>query len=139
MGAVADAALHHGGTVHGVIPSSLVERELAHPRLTRLWTVGSMHERKAKMHALSGAFLALPGGCGTLDETFEAITWMQLRLHDKPIGFLDVDGYWEPIIRWLDRAVTEGFVRAEDAARVRVETQIEPMLEALAAPSTVAG
>jgi uncharacterized protein (TIGR00730 family) len=132
MGAVADAALVAGGEVQGVIPSSMVARELAHPGLTKLWVVESMHERKARMHELSDAFLALPGGCGTLDETFEAITWMQLGLHDKPIGMLDVDGYWRPIAQWLERAVADGFVLPAHARAVRIGGDLEPMLDALA-------
>ena len=132
MGAVADAALAAGGEVQGVIPSSMVARELAHPALTKLWVVDSMHERKARMHELSGAFLALPGGCGTLDETFEAITWMQLGLHDKPIGMLDVDGYWEPIARWFERATAEGLVLGSHARAVRIDAQLDAMLDFLA-------
>jgi uncharacterized protein (TIGR00730 family) len=131
MGAVADAALAAGGEVQGVIPSSMVERELAHPRLTKLWVVSSMHERKGKMHDLGDAFLALPGGCGTLDETFEAITWLQLGLHTKPIGLLDVDEYWKPIAQWLDRAVAEGMVPGEHARAIRFGADVEPMLDAL--------
>jgi uncharacterized protein (TIGR00730 family) len=132
MGAVADAALAAGGEVLGVIPSSMVARELAHPGLTRLWVVESMHERKARMHELSGAFLALPGGCGTLDETFEAITWMQLGLHDKPIGMLDVDGYWQPIARWIERAVADGLVPGGHARAVRIGDELDAMLDFLA-------
>jgi uncharacterized protein (TIGR00730 family) len=132
MGAVADAALAAGGEVQGVIPASMVARELAHPGLTKLWVVDSMHERKARMHELSGAFLALPGGCGTLDETFEAITWMQLGLHDKPIGMLDVDGYWQPIARWIERAVAEGFVPGSHARAVQIGDELDAMLDFLA-------
>jgi uncharacterized protein (TIGR00730 family) len=132
MGAVASAALAAGGEVQGVIPSSMVDRELAHRGLTKLWVVPSMHERKARMHDLSNAFLALPGGCGTLDETFEAITWMQLGLHDKPIGLLDVDGYWQPIAQWLARAVREGFVLEAHARAVKLGDEVDAMLDALA-------
>jgi len=132
MGAVADAALAAGGEVQGVIPARMVARELAHPGLTKLWVVPSMHERKARMHELSDAFLALPGGCGTLDETFEAITWMQLGLHDKPIGMLDVDGYWQPIARWIERAVAEGFVPGTHAGAVQIGDGLEAMLDFLA-------
>ena len=132
MGAVADAALAAGGEVQGVIPESMVARELAHPGLSRLHVTGTMHERKAKMHALSDAFLALPGGFGTLDETAEAITWLQLGLHAKPVGFLDVDGYWQPLVRWIERAVTDGFVPGEHAAALRVHAGVGPMLDALA-------
>jgi hypothetical protein len=109
----------------------MVDRELAHPGLTRLDVVGSMHERKALMHARSGAFLALPGGFGTLDETAEAITWMQLGLHAKPIGFLDVEGFWQPLVLWLERAVADGFVPGEHARRLVVESDVERMLDAL--------
>jgi uncharacterized protein (TIGR00730 family) len=132
MGAVADAALAAGGEVQGVIPESMVDRELAHPRLSALFVTATMHERKTKMHALSDAFLALPGGVGTLDEAFEAITWQQLALHDKPIGFLDVDGFWQPLMRWFERAVADGFVPGESAAGLHVHADIEPMLDALA-------
>ncbi|MBV9946298.1 MAG: TIGR00730 family Rossman fold protein, partial [Myxococcales bacterium] len=104
MGVLADAALAAGGEVIGVIPRALVDRELAHPGLTKLVVVGSMHERKATMHALCDAFLALPGGFGTLDEAFEAITWRQLGLHAKELAFLDVDGFWQPLLRWMERA-----------------------------------
>jgi uncharacterized protein (TIGR00730 family) len=133
MGAMADAALAEGGEVYGVIPESMVVREVAHARLTKLWVVSSMHERKAQMHALADAFLALPGGCGTLDETFEAITWMQLGLHDKPIGLFDVKGYWQPIKVWLDRAVSDGFVLPEHAQRVHFGDELGSALDALVA------
>jgi len=132
MGAVADAALAAGGEVQGVIPESMVDRELAHPRLSALFVTTTMHERKTKMHALSDAFLALPGGFGTLDEAFEAITWQQLGLHAKPIGFLDVGGFWQPLMRWIERAVADGFVPGESAAGLHVHADIEPMLDALA-------
>jgi len=131
MGAVAGAALAGGAEVQGVIPRSMVDRELAHTRLTKLHIVGSMHERKARMHALAGAFLALPGGFGTLDETFEAVTWLQLGLHAKPIGLLDVDGFWQPLVRWVERAVADGFVPREHAGALRVESDLERLLDAL--------
>jgi len=131
MGAVADAALAAGGEVQGVIPASMVARELAHTRLTRLHVVDSMHERKAKMHALSAAFVALPGGFGTLDETFEAITWAQLELHDKPIGLLDVNGYWQPLLRWIERSVADGFAPGDLARSLRVEREPGALLDAL--------
>jgi len=131
MGALADAALVAGGDVQGVIPRSMVDRELAHQGLTRLWIVESMHERKAKMHELADAFLALPGGCGTLDETFEAITWMQLGLHRKPIGFLDTVGFWQPIAHWFERAVADGFVLDAHARQVFFDADVESMLDRL--------
>jgi uncharacterized protein (TIGR00730 family) len=132
MGAVADAALGAGGEVQGVIPESMVQRELAHVGLTRLHVVDSMHTRKALMHSLSNAFLALPGGFGTLDETFEAITWAQLGLHAKPVGLLDVDGFYQPLARWIERAVADGFVPREHAARVHLLADVDAMLDALA-------
>jgi uncharacterized protein (TIGR00730 family) len=129
MGALANAALEAGGEVQGVIPRSMVDRELAHGGLTRLWVVESMHERKAKMHELADAFLALPGGCGTLDETFEAITWMQLGLHRKLLGFLDTAGFWQPIARWFERAVADGFVLDAHARQVVFDAGVESMLD----------
>jgi uncharacterized protein (TIGR00730 family) len=110
---LADAALAAGGTVIGVIPRALVEREVAHRGLTELHVVGSMHERKQKMADLSDGFVALPGGFGTLDETAEVLTWRQLGLHDKPCGLLDVGGFFAPLLRFFDHAVDEGFVVAE--------------------------
>ena len=110
MGAMADAALAAGGEVIGVIPRSLVDREIAHPSLTALHVVDGMHQRKAKMTELSDGFLALPGGHGTLDELFEALTWSQLGIHDRPIAVWNVEGYWTPLLTMLDHAVVEGFV-----------------------------
>lgn len=110
MGAVADAALGAGGEVIGVIPQSLVDRELAHTGLTELRRVGSLHERKAVMAELSDAFIALPGGLGTLEELAEVTSWAQLELHAKPIGLLDVSDYWDLLLAWLDRAVETGFL-----------------------------
>jgi len=131
MGLAADAALGAGGEVQGVIPSSMVDRELAHRGLTHLHVVGSMHQRKTQMHLLSSAFLALPGGFGTLDELFEALTWQQLGLHGKPVGLLDVDGYWQPLLRWIERAVEAGFVPREHAAGLRVDADVDRLLDAL--------
>jgi uncharacterized protein (TIGR00730 family) len=113
MGAVADAALAAGGTVVGVIPAALVDREIAHPGLTELHVVASMHERKAKMAALADAFVALPGGIGTLEELFEIWTWAHLGVHAKPCAVLDVAGFWSPLLAALDGMVTEGFVRRD--------------------------
>jgi len=110
MGAVADAALAAGGEVIGVIPQGLVDRELAHPGLTDLHIVTTLHERKALMADLSDAFLALPGGLGTLEELAEVTSWAQLELHTKPIALLDVGGYWDALLAWLDHAVEERFV-----------------------------
>ncbi len=113
MGVLADAALAAKGEVIGVIPHQLVGWEVAHTGLGRLEVVATMHERKARMFELSDAFIALPGGFGTLDEMFEMLTWRQLGLGEKPCAFLDVDGYYEPLIAMMDRMVAEGFLRAE--------------------------
>jgi len=110
MGALADAALSGGGEVIGVIPRSMVEREWAHDRLTQLHIVSDMHERKALMNQLSDAFVALPGGIGTLEELFEVYTWAQLSFHHKPVGLLDVAGYYRPLLSMLDSMVERGFL-----------------------------
>src|SRR5690349_8091190 len=121
MGTLADAALGAGGKVIGVIPNSLVEAEIAHARLTQLHIVETMHERKALMAELSDAVIALPGGTGTLDELFEMFTWSQLGLHRMPIGLLDVADYWQPLLRFLEHAVNERFLRAEHFKTLLVE------------------
>ena len=131
MGAVADAALAGGGEVIGVIPGTLVARELAHSGLADLRVVGSMHERKALMAELSDAFLTLPGAFGTLDETCEMLTWNQLGIHEKPCGILDVDGYYGPLLRFLDRAVEEGFLGAETRALLVRDDEPERLLARL--------
>jgi uncharacterized protein (TIGR00730 family) len=110
MGTVADAALAAGGEVIGVIPRGLVDRELAHPGLTELRIVGTLHERKAAMAELADGFVALPGGLGTLEELAEVLSWAQLDLHAKPIGLLDVGGYFGALESFLDHAVAEGFL-----------------------------
>src|SRR5512143_1798350 len=120
MAAVADAALEAGGEVVGVIPRALQLRELAHDGLTTLHVVGSMHERKAKMAELAHAFIALPGGMGTLEEFSEILTWAQLGLHAKPCGLLDVAGYYRPLVGFFDQAVAQGFVRPEHRSLVLV-------------------
>jgi uncharacterized protein (TIGR00730 family) len=111
MGACADAALAGGAEVVGVLPRALAAREIAHAGLTELRIVGSLHERKAVMSALSDAVIALPGGVGTLDELFEAITWAQLGLSEKSIGLFDADGYWAPLAGLVDHMTAEGFVK----------------------------
>ena len=113
MGIVADAALAAGGEVIGVIPEQLVGWEVAHRGLTRLDVVANMHERKARMFDLSDAFVALPGGFGTLDEMFEMLTWRQLGLGDKPCAFLDVEGFFAPLIAMMDRMVEERFLHPD--------------------------
>ena len=110
MGVVADAALAAGGSVHGVIPQSLVDREIAHPGLTELRVVADLHERKAAMSELADAYLTLPGGAGTLEELFEVFTWAQLGLHRKPIALLDVGGYYQPMLRFMANMSAEGFL-----------------------------
>jgi uncharacterized protein (TIGR00730 family) len=113
MGMLADTILRAGGEGIGVIPQALVDRELAHRGLNELRVVGSMHQRKALMADLADGFLALPGGYGTADETFEILTWAQLGLHSKPIGMLNVEGFFDPLLAWIDRTVQEGFLRPE--------------------------
>lgn len=113
MGIVADAVLEHGGEVVGVIPEQLVQWEVAHTGVTRLEVVANMHERKARMFDLADAFVALPGGFGTLDEMFEMLTWRQLGLGRKPCAFLDVDGFYSPLIGMIDRMVEERFLHQD--------------------------
>lgn len=120
MGEVADAALTAGGRVVGVIPSGLFTREVAHRGITELHEVGSMHERKALMYDRSDAFIALPGGFGTLDELAEVVTWTQLGLHGKPTVLLDVDGFWEPFVALLDRMAASGFLKPQNRDLVHV-------------------
>jgi len=131
MGAVADAALAAGGEVIGVILQELVDRELAHARLTELHVVGSLHERKARMAELADAFAALPGGFGTLDELMEQLTWSQLGLHGKPVGLLDVEDYWRPLVAVARHATEEGFVRESDLASIAVADDAEALLDRL--------
>jgi uncharacterized protein (TIGR00730 family) len=130
MGTVADAALAAGGEVVGVIPAALRDREIAHPGLSELHVVGSMHERKALMADLSDGFVALPGGTGTLDELFEVYTWTQLGLHAKPLGLLDVRGYYASLVAFLDHAVAERFVTAEHREMLVVAERPEALLDA---------
>jgi uncharacterized protein (TIGR00730 family) len=133
MGAVADAVLAMGGEVVGVIPRSIVEREVAHAGLSDLHVVDTMHQRKAMMAELSDAFVTLPGGLGTLEELFEVWTWGLLGIHHKPFGILDVDGYFAPLVAFLDHAVTQGFVREPHRAMALVDDDPERLLDRLAA------
>lgn len=133
MGVVADAALAAGGEVIGVIPQQLVDRELAHTGLTTLHVVADMHERKAMMARLSDGFVAMPGGAGTLEELFEVWTWAQLGLHHKPLGLLDVDGFYEPLVVMLDHMVGEGFLTAEHRDMVARRSDPAELLDRLAA------
>ena len=114
MGVIADRMLELGGHVHGVIPKLLVEKEIAHAGLTELHVVASMHERKTMMAALSDGFIAMPGGFGTLEEIIEIVTWGQLRFHDKPCGLLNVSGYFDALLGFLDHSEAEGFLRPEN-------------------------
>ena len=117
----------------GVIPQELVDRELAHRGLTELHVVGSLHERKALMADLADAFVALPGGFGTLDELLEQLTWSQLGLHAKPVGLLDAEGYWGPLIALARHATEEGFVREADLEAIAVSGDADGLLDRLAA------
>jgi uncharacterized protein (TIGR00730 family) len=132
MGVLANAALDAGGQVIGVIPQAMVEREIAHRGLTELRIVSSMHERKALMAELADAFVALPGGIGTLEELFEVWTWGQLGLHTKPCGALNVRGFYDRLAAFLDHTVAEGFLRPQHRAALLVESEAEGLLTAIA-------
>ncbi len=131
MGELADAALGAGGEVIGVIPRSLADREVAHLGLTDLRIVSSMHERKAMMAELSDAFIAMPGGMGTYEELFEVITWSQLGLHKKACGLLDVEGFYAPLVAFVDRAVSEGFIKPAHRGIVVSDADPVALLEKL--------
>jgi uncharacterized protein (TIGR00730 family) len=132
MGVVADAALAAGGEVVGVIPQHLVDRELAHPGVTDLRITGSMHERKALMADRSDAFVALPGGYGTCDELFEIVTWAQLGIHRKPVGLLNVNGFFTPLLGWLDHIVGEGLLKPKHRELLLVAETVGDLLDRLA-------
>ena len=132
MGVVADSVLEAGGRAVGVIPRKLARAELMHSDLTDCHVVNSMHERKALMSELSDAFIALPGGFGTFEEVLEVITWSQLGIQQKPIGLLDVSGYYDPFLELVDRGVAEGFIRPRYRKLFVVETEIDTLLDALA-------
>jgi uncharacterized protein (TIGR00730 family) len=133
MGVLADAALAAGGRVIGVIPEALVQREVAHRALTELRVVDSMHERKALMAELADAFIALPGGIGTLEELCEVLTWAQLGIHNKPVGLLNVAGYFRPLIELFDHAVAEGFMQADHRRLLLTAADGATLLDACAA------
>ena len=133
MGAVADAALQAGGEVIGVIPGFMAEKELAHDGLTQLIIVRDMHERKMRMHELSQAVIALPGGFGTMDELFELLTWRQLGLHNKPIGLLNVNGFYTPLLEQIARMQGDGFLHGP--TRVISATATDELLGMLTAPA----
>ncbi len=131
MGAVADGALSAGGEVIGIIPQSLVRKEVAHQGLGDLRVVGSMHERKAQMADLADGFLALPGGCGTFEEFFEVVTWAQIGIHRKPCALLNVAGYYDPLLALLNHAAAERFVRQEHLGLVLSDTDPIRLLDAM--------
>ncbi len=131
MGTLANAALAGGGEVIGVIPEGLVNRESAHASLTHLHVVSSMHERKALMADLADAFIALPGGFGTLEELFEVVTWAYLGIHTKPIGLLNVESYYDPLLALVDQGVNEGFIRPSHSALLLVHSDPAHLLDEL--------
>jgi uncharacterized protein (TIGR00730 family) len=133
MGVLADSALAAGGEVIGVIPRTMIAKELAHHRLTELIPVESMHERKHRMAQLSDLFVALPGGIGTLEEVIEIFTWLQLGLHLKPVGLLNVAGFYDPLLQLLDRMRDEQFLTPAHRAMLIVERDVETLLDRLAA------
>ncbi|MGD8331374.1 MAG: TIGR00730 family Rossman fold protein [Acidobacteriota bacterium] len=133
MGALADAVLAGGGKVIGVIPGALADKEIAHRGLSELVVVDSMHERKARMMALSDGFIALPGGMGTMEEMFEVLTWAQLGIHRKPCGLLDVEGYFFPLLNFLDEATRRGFLRSHHRDMVLVSGDADELLDAFGA------
>jgi len=133
MGQVADAVIEAGGEVIGVIPHHLADKELAHERATQMIRVDSMHERKQRMADLSDGFIALPGGIGTLEELFETLTWLQLGLHRKPIGLLNVEGLFDKMLAFLDHMVAERFLKPEHRALLLVAEDMEVLIEAMQA------
>mgnify|MGYP000167917243 FL=1 len=128
MGVIADEVLRLGGEVSGVIPRQLVDRELAHAGLTRLFVVKDMHERKAMMAELSDGFIALPGGMGTLEELFEMLTWSQLGIHTKPVGALNVNGFYDGLVSFIAHQRAHGFVRPQHAQLLMVEDQPDALI-----------
>ena len=139
MGIVADSVLAHGGEAFGVIPKGLFTTEIGHPGLTELVEVGSIHERKARMASEADAFVALPGGLGTLEELAEIATWSQLGIHAKPVGVLDSDGFWEPLLAFLASAAEAGFIRPQHRdiiVRITDVDEVIPVLSSKAVPVT---
>lgn len=128
MGAVADSILAAGGKAIGVLPSFFTNREVAHEHLTQMIIVETMHERKMTMHDLSDGIIALPGGFGTMEELFEILTWGQLGLHQKPMGLLNVNGFYDPLIRMMDHMVSEGFLMEINRKMVLISDDIEALL-----------
>lgn len=130
MGIIADRLLERGGRVYGVIPTALRNKEIAHEGLTELHIVETMHERKSMMEQLSDGFVAMPGGFGTLEELIEILTWAQLRFHDKPVGLLNVDTYFDRLLGYLDHAVDEGFLRPENREMLIAEAEPAALIRA---------
>ena len=133
MGVIADETLALGGRVHGVLPKSIRRKELAHPGLTQLHMVETMHERKSLMAELSDGFIALPGGFGTLEEIIEIVTWGQLQFHSKPCGLLNVDGYFDHLLAFLSHAETEGFIRSENRGLLLADSDPDSLLQQFSA------
>jgi uncharacterized protein (TIGR00730 family) len=129
MGIIADEVLRLGGEVTGVIPTALVQREVAHTGLTRQFVVKDMHERKAMMASLSDGFIAMPGGMGTMEELFEMLTWSQLGIHSKRVGLLNVDGFYDSLVGFIGHATEQGFIRPQHAAMMMVESQPGALLQ----------
>lgn len=132
MGVVADAVLDAGGSAIGVLPDFMKEKEIAHTRLTELYVVDSMHERKAKMASLSDGFIALPGGFGTLEEIFEALTWAQVDIHRKPCAFLNINGYFDTLFSFLDHMASEGLLRPRHRALPLLANEPDALLDLMA-------
>ena len=132
MGVIADAVMANGGEVIGVIPQTLADREIAHTGITELRVVDSMHTRKAMMAELSDGFIAMPGGVGTFEEFFEVVTWMQLGLHRKPCGLLNVIAFYTPLAAFIDQAVSEGFIKPVHRAAIVVDSDPARLLDTLA-------
>jgi uncharacterized protein (TIGR00730 family) len=133
MGEVADAVMADGGEVIGVIPEFMVDHEVAHHGITSLEVVDSMHTRKARMSELADAFVALPGGWGTFEELFEIVTWAQLALHDKPVGLLNVGGFYDELLAFLDHATGEGFIKDEHRGLLLADDDLARLLDRMAA------
>ena len=131
MGILADAVLDAGGEVTGIIPKALMETEVGHHHLTRLLVVKDMHERKALMAEHADGFIAMPGGIGTLEELFEALTWAQLGFHEKPVGVFNVDGFYDKLIEFLDHQTSQGFLRAEHRDLLMIQTNPSALIEQL--------
>lgn len=128
MGALAEGAIHHDGHVVGIIPSFLKTKEIANDEVTELIVVENMHERKMRMHAMSDSIIAMPGGWGTMEELFEMMTWAQLGLHNKPIGILNVNGFYDPFLALVDKMVADGFLRAEFCEMLLVSSKVEELI-----------